>query len=158
MKKSFVLAILLVSLSGCAARRPGGSGWFSRITLPPILTVVLTNNTVIPLEVFENGQPVMFRDQAGQWQKAILPPGGTVSRGFYNYLGQRDIVVTVSGICPKPTVGTPEITGVTIGTNKGCASGQYAGTASRRFYIYTDGQYHAEQWEINYLRGPRGVY
>ncbi len=146
------LVTLLVVLSGCAtARRPGGSGWFSNLILPPILTVVLMNNTTVPIEVYENGQPVSFKDKAGNWYNAVLPSGGVVSRGYYNYLGRRDIVITVRGICPPTPTEADKKTA-------GCTPGQYAGTASRNFYIYTDGQYRSESWEINYLQGPRGVY
>ena len=156
--KSFLtfLAILLVVLtSACATARSGGAGraWarISSVATPPILTVVLTNNTNLPIEVYENGSPVMFKDSSGNWQKGVIPSGGTVPREYYNFLGRRDIVITVQGICP-PTPPTA------TRRSAGCVPGQYAGTASRRFMIYTDGQFHADHWEIDYLRGPRGVY
>lgn len=156
MKNNGFLAIVAVLLafltSGCATRSNRSSGWgrLSSIAVPPILTVVLTNNMTIPVEVYENGQPVSFKDKTGQYHNAMIPSGGTVSRGYYNFLGRRDIVITVRGICP-PTPVESDVKAT------GCAPGQYAGTATRRFYLYTDGQYHSDHWEINYLRGPRGV-
>lgn len=146
----FVFVVLAASLaimaSGCAARCPGGSGWFPNV-VPPILTIVLVNNTVVPLEVYENGQPISYRDTAGKWHNAILAPGGVVERGYHNFLGRRNIIITVRGMCPVPAPA-----------GAGCVPGQYAGTASRDFYIYTDGRYHADRWEIRHLYGPRGVY
>ncbi|MFA6269644.1 MAG: hypothetical protein WC657_00325 [Candidatus Paceibacterota bacterium] len=145
------LALSVMFLTGCVAAR-GGAGWgrLSSIATPPILTVVLTNNTTVPIEVYENGQVVAFKTTTGQFVNAIIPSGVTVSRGYYNFLGRRDIVITARGICP-PTPSEADR------KSAGCQPGQYAGTASRRFTIRTDGRWHTEAWEINYLRGPRGV-
>lgn len=141
-----VLVILVMLASGCAAR---SGGWrMSSLSLtPPLLTVVLVNNTNLPLEVFENGELVMIKDPAGNWHNVVVPPGGVVSRGYYNFMGSRELVVTVRGVCPDPAPA-----------GAGCVPGQYAGTASRNFYIHTNGQYRTDHWEVNYLRGPRGVY
>ncbi|KKQ78019.1 MAG: hypothetical protein A3A96_03040 [Candidatus Zambryskibacteria bacterium RIFCSPLOWO2_01_FULL_39_39] len=150
---AFVATLLAVLAGGCATTQGGGGGWgrLSSLATPPILTVVLTNNTNVPLEVFENGQPISIKGPDGQWHGVVLPSGNTVSRGYYNFLGRRDVVITVRGICPSTP---PESDTRTAG----CTPGQYAGTASRSFYIYTDGQWRTDFWEIDYLRGPRGVY
>jgi hypothetical protein len=146
-----VLFVALLMLSGCATRRTGGGvGWFRSIALPPLLTIVLVNNTIDPMEVYENGRAVTVETSKGV-QKAVLQPGGVVSREYYNYLGRRDIVITVRAICPETPPQSDRL-------RAGCTHGQYAGTDSRRFTLYTDGQYHTEEWQIDYLRGPRGVY
>ena len=147
--KSFLLTLvaLVVFSTGCAVRTGGGRMTSFSLT-PPILTVVLTNNVNVPLEVLENGILATVKDSTGQYHDVVLNPGDTISRGYYNFMGSRDLIITVRGVCPTSGVES-------TGCNK---TGQYAGTDYRRFTIYTDGRYHAENWQIDYLRGPRGVY
>jgi len=142
-----VLAIFVIFFTGCAVRTGGYGGSISSFSLtPPLLTVVLTNNTNVPLEVLENGVLVGVKDSTGQYHDVVLNPGDTISRGYYNFMGSRDLIITVRGTCPPV---------VEVSCSK---PGQYAGTDYRQFTIYTDGRYHTESWQINYLRGPRGVY
>lgn len=141
---AFVVVLAAVA-SGCAVRTSGGSWRIPSISLvSPILTIVLINNTMVELEVFENGELVMAKNPAsGQLHRVVVPSGNTVSRGYYNFLGRRDIVITVRGVCPPvPPTGA------------GCSPGQYVGTDSRSFYLYS-GEYRTEYWEVNYLRTPR---
>src|SRR3990167_1849656 len=141
---AFVATLLAVLAGGCATTQGGGCGWgrLSSLATPPILTVVLTNNTNVPLEVFENGQPISIKGPDGQWHGVVLPSGNTVSRGYYNFLGRRDVVITVRGICPSTP---PESDTRTAG----CTPAQYPGTASRSFSVYTDGQCRTDFWEID---------
>lgn len=156
MKNKGLLAILMatVFLSGCAARTSGRWQISPRFSLtPPLLTLVLINNTTLPLEVFENGHLMTARDPAGQWHNIFVPSGGTVSRGYYNFMGSRQIVLTVTAKCPPTQVAASDEK-----RNAGCTPGQHMGTDSRSFYLYSGQDYRTEYWEINYLRAPRGSY
>lgn len=153
MKKSlfWIMFLALVPVFGGCAARSGGGGRFSNFSLtPPLLTVVLINNVSVPIEVLENGELVGGKDQNGKWQPFVVMPGGVVSRGYYNFIGSRQLVITVRGICPN------QATQLSKGS-AGCTPGQYLGTASRSFYIHTNGQRYSEEWEVNYLRRPQGV-
>lgn len=157
MKNKGLLAILLATifLNGCAVRSGGRWQMSPRLSLtPPILTVVVTNNTFYSLSFSENGEPVMLQNpQTKEWKDAYVLPGGTVSRGYYSFIGSRQIVLTARAICPAggipPKPGQP---------NTGCNAGDYVGTESRSFYLYSGSDYRAENWEVNYVRLPRGAY
>jgi len=127
------------------------SSWLSSVGLPALLTIVVTNITVVPIEILVNGAPEGAKDASGQWHNFVVMPGGVVSKGFYNYLGMRQIVITARGICPT---NLPEVDGKTLG----CTPGQPVGTQSRIFTIVTDGYYHVEEFPVTYLQGFRGVY
>jgi len=157
MENKKVLAIVVpwILSSGCAARSGGRWQMSPRFSLtPPILTVVVTNNTVFPLSFSENGEPVMVQNpQTKEWKDAYVLPGGTVSRAYYVFIGSRQIVLTARAICPAgglpPKPGQP---------NTGCNAGDYAGTESRTFYLYSGSDYRAENWMVNNLQAPRGSY
>ncbi len=156
MKKTLFVAIMagMLVFSGCT--RTGGQWRISPgISLtPPVLTIVVTNNTIYPLSFSQNGEPVMAQHPATkQWQDLYVLPGGTVSRGYYSFMGSRDIVLTARATCPVG--GVPSKPGE---PNTGCNAGQYVGTESRRFYVYSGSDYRTENWEINYVRLPRGSY
>lgn len=144
--KLFLTAVMAFFMTGCVTTRGGGWGSFS--PMPALLTVVLTNNTTVALEVFENGSPVMLKDSKGKYHRVVLPSGNTVSRGYYNFTATRGLVITVKGICPPQTDQG----------NSGCSVGQYMGTESRTFQVRSNGSFQrAVNWEITNLRAPRGA-
>lgn len=146
-----ILAAPVIFLGGCAVRTQGIWGGMSTLTLtPPLLTVVVSNNTRFVLAFEENGYPVMMGDQSGQLVRAHLAPGGTVSRGFYNFMGTRLIVITAKAYCPETglpaRIGTPDI---------GCTAGQYIGMDSRTFTLSQGQNYMAQDWVIAYIQAAR---
>jgi len=103
---------------------------------------------MVPIELLEDGSPISCVDDNGDWRSIIVPPGETFSKGYSNYLGRRNVTITVKGICPD--TGDDQ--------TKGCHAGNPAGTATRPFYFVMDGSHHSEYWVVDYLEGLRGVY
>ena len=123
-------------LSGCAVHNR--VGWQEQ------LTFTIINNTSIEMEVLANGRV-----------SKSISPAETTSLGFYNFMGSREVTMSVRGRCPTNGI-------VYIGLNRdrtiSCKPGEIVGnTYGRPIWVTGDGTYRrAESWTIDGVRPLSG--
>lgn len=135
--------VAVVLTSGCVAGGPSVKVGVDSFLFTPDLTIVLTNNTTVPLQVFQNGSPLYLKVKGTKEKNLLVVPSGGVLRRSYYVSGRGEVELTVRGLCSEAN------------RSGECFSG-YVGMASKNFYIGRG--YHrvdVDYWEVSRLNKPR---